>query len=70
MTTPDFRALCAELVGYIERATHHYFEDPELMIRARAAINTAPSSAADPRAPPAPEPEEHRISPAAAQQSP
>jgi hypothetical protein len=36
--TTDFRALCADLAGWIERATRHYIHDPDVLIRARAAL--------------------------------
>ena len=37
----DFRALCAELTGWIERSTRHYIRDPDVLIRARAALAEA-----------------------------
>jgi hypothetical protein len=36
--TSDFRSLCAELAGWIERSTRHYIRDPDVLIRARAAL--------------------------------
>jgi hypothetical protein len=38
--TTDYRALCAEPAGWIERATRHYIRDPDVLIRARAALAT------------------------------
>jgi hypothetical protein len=111
MTTPDYRALCADLADELDRYTQDLLDDNRLTHpladRARDAlkspplmqtksellrliaseiyydpspeeilalfykiINASPSPAADPQVPPAPEPGEHRISPAAAQQSP
>lgn len=39
MINPDFRALCAELVDWIERATRHYYVPPEILTRVRAALS-------------------------------
>ena len=39
----DFRALCAELTGWIERSTRHYIRDPDVLIRARAALADEPA---------------------------
>jgi hypothetical protein len=36
--TADFRKLCEELAGWIERSTRHYIRDPDVLIRARAAL--------------------------------
>jgi hypothetical protein len=40
----DFRALCAELVGWAERTSAHYVVHPDVILRARAAL-------AEPQAP-------------------
>lgn len=35
--TIDYRALCAELAGWIERSTRYYIQEPDVLIRARYA---------------------------------
>jgi hypothetical protein len=42
----DFRELCAELVAWVDKASAHYYQSPELLIRARAAL-AEPQPAAD-----------------------
>jgi hypothetical protein len=37
-TTPDFRALCAELLEWAEHTSAHYVVHPDVMHRARAAL--------------------------------
>lgn len=37
-TEPDFRALCAELVGWGERTADHYYKLPDILIRVRNAL--------------------------------
>lgn len=36
--TPDFRALCAELVAWADKTSAHYYTPPEVLARARAAL--------------------------------
>jgi len=34
----DFRALCEELLGWAERTSSHYYKQPDVILRARAAL--------------------------------
>ncbi len=36
--TTDFRALCVELLAWAEHTSAHYYQPPEVLIRARAAL--------------------------------
>ena len=38
MTNPNFRALCAELLHWAERTSSHYYKQPDVILRARAAL--------------------------------
>jgi hypothetical protein len=38
----DFRALCAELLDWAERASAHYVVHPDVILRARAALEAQP----------------------------
>jgi hypothetical protein len=42
----DFRALCAELVAWADKASAHYYQSPDVLTRARAAL-AEPQPAAD-----------------------
>lgn len=37
----DFRALCAELTAWAEKTSAHYFQPPDVLLRARAALAKA-----------------------------
>jgi hypothetical protein len=34
----DFRALCLELVAWADKTSAHYYQSPDVLIRARAAL--------------------------------
>ena len=34
----DFRALCEELLDWAERTSSHYYKQPDVILRARAAL--------------------------------
>lgn len=34
----DYKQLCAELVAWAEKTSAHYYSEPEVLIRARAAL--------------------------------
>jgi hypothetical protein len=34
----DFRSLCAELVAWAEKTSAHYYQSPDVLIRARAVL--------------------------------
>ena len=36
--TTDFRALCAELLAWAEKTSSHYYIQPDVLLRARAAL--------------------------------
>ena len=39
----DFRALCAELTAWAEKTSAHYFQPPDVLLRARAALADEPA---------------------------
>ena len=39
----DFRALCAELTAWAEKTSAHYFQPPDVLLRARAALADGPA---------------------------
>ena len=41
--TTDFRALCAELTAWAEKTSAHYFQPPDVLLRARAALADGPA---------------------------
>jgi len=41
--TTDFRALCAELTAWAEKTSAHYFQPPDVLLRARAALADEPA---------------------------
>jgi hypothetical protein len=43
----DFRALCAELVAWGEKTSAHYYQPPDVLIRARAALAEPDSVTSD-----------------------
>jgi hypothetical protein len=38
----DFRELCAELLEWAERTSSHYYVQPDVLVRARAALAAQP----------------------------
>ena len=40
--TTDFRALCAELLAWAEKTSSHYYKQPDVLLRARAALAEQP----------------------------
>ena len=36
---PDYKALCAELLEWAERTSSHYYKQPDVIHRARAALS-------------------------------
>ena len=44
----DFRALCAELTAWAEKTSAHYFQPPDVLLRARAALADEPPEPAPP----------------------
>ena len=40
----DFRALCAELTAWAEKTSAHYFQPPDVLLRARAALACKPAA--------------------------
>jgi len=44
MTTYDYRALCAELTAWAEKTSAHYFQPPDVLLRARAALAESATS--------------------------
>ena len=38
----DFRALCAELLEWAEHTSSHYYVQPDVLVRARAALAEDP----------------------------
>jgi hypothetical protein len=49
----DFRALCADLLTWADKASAHYYQSPDVLVRARAAL-AEPQPAADGVAQPIP----------------
>jgi hypothetical protein len=49
--TTEFRKLCAELVAWADKTSAHYYQLPELLIRARAALAESDGPAVQSREP-------------------
>ena len=40
--TTDWKALCAELLAWAEKTSSHYYKQPDVLLRARAALAEQP----------------------------
>ena len=40
--TTDWKALCAELLAWAEKTSSHYYKQPDVLLRARAALAERP----------------------------
>ena len=41
--TTDYRTLCAELLAWAEKTSSHYYKQPDVLLRARAALADGPA---------------------------